>query len=115
MENTHLAGSLKSMHELHKVRAVQVEHIRFDPVLKALVFQLLESTSLSRHWFQIDSTCIPYNQAGLSDEQIAFFYRYGFVVIRGRAVQARPRIESAWFQRFNLMKRNFINQLEPGF
>jgi len=39
MENTHLAGSLKSMHELHK--------------------------------------------AGLSDEQIAFFYRYGFVVIRG--------------------------------
>ena len=30
------------------VRAVQVEHIRLTPVLKALVFQLFESTYLSK-------------------------------------------------------------------
>ena len=28
-----------------------------DPALRALVFQLVESTSLSSHWFQIDSPC----------------------------------------------------------
>ena len=27
----------------------------------------------------------------------------------GRAVQARPRLESAWFQKFNLMKRNLLS------
>ena len=34
---------------------------KLDPALKALVFQLqlLESTTLSSHWFQIDSTCVP--------------------------------------------------------
>ena len=32
---------------------------QLDPVLKALAFQLLESTHLSRCWFQIDSTCTP--------------------------------------------------------
>ena len=34
-------------------KAVQVEHMRLIPALKAFVFQLLESTSLSIHWFQI--------------------------------------------------------------
>ena len=40
--------------------AVQVEHIGVDdpPVLKALMFQLLESTVLSSHCFQT-STCTP--------------------------------------------------------
>ena len=31
------------------------------------------------------------------------------------AVQARPRLDSAWFQKFNLMKRNVVFNLEPGF
>ena len=30
-------------------------------MLKALVFQLLDSTTLSSRWFQIDSTCGPLN------------------------------------------------------
>ena len=43
---------------------VQVE-IGLTP-LKALVFQLLEGTSLSSRWFQIP-TCIPYTSAGVED------------------------------------------------
>ena len=42
-----------------EVGAAQVEqHIGLTPhALKALVFQLVESASLSSRWFQIDSAC----------------------------------------------------------
>ena len=30
-------------------------------MLKALVFQLLDTTVVTRRWFQFDSTCAPYD------------------------------------------------------
>ena len=51
------AGLVLDRVRICAVRAVQVDINQLDPVLKALVFQLLESTSLSCRWFQIDSTC----------------------------------------------------------
>ena len=40
---------------------------QLDPVLKAIGFNHLESTLLSSHWFQVDSTCGPLH-VGLDDK-----------------------------------------------
>ena len=41
------------------VRAVQVDPVKLTPRVESAWFQLLERTSLSSRWFQIDSTCTP--------------------------------------------------------
>ena len=47
---------------------------------------------------------------------IVAFHKYVWLGLAlGGAVQARPRLESAWFQKFNLLKVNLLFQLEPGF
>ena len=89
-------------------------------MLKALVFQLLESISLSSRWFQI-STCTPYTEAAgataANKTKLVVGVAVALVNEVGRC-KARPRLESAWFQKFNLNeeKRAFkLNLAESDF
>ena len=43
---------------------MQVEYIRLTPRVESAWFQIIESTTLSSGWFQIDSTCNPPLQRG---------------------------------------------------
>ena len=79
---------------------------QLDPALKALVFQLVDITSLSMHWFQM-STCNPL-QRGVTKLEFD-------AVLEVRRCKLNPGLKAPGFKSSTYSEEKRAFNLKPGF